>query len=184
MKKQFLAKLLVLAMVLTMVPVTILAASAATNTASNNDYSYSVAADTMPEELPESGVIEALPQGGVSNAVIKDEIVEALAIDDDGNIVLKLVTTDAKKVSVSLPVSALVAKSDDNNGLSFECSQVKVTVPGDQLAKAMGVKDGKASSKTLSIVVEPSANADELPTVTFYVDWKVVNIKGVTFEKV
>ncbi len=178
MKKQFLAKLLVLAMVLTMVPVTILAASAATSTADNNDYSYSVAADTIPEELPESGVIEALPQGGVSNAVISATIVEALPIDDDGNIVLKLVTTDAKKVSVSLPISALTEKSDVENGLSFECSQVKITIPGSQLAKAM--KDGK----TLSIVVETSANADELPTVTVYVDWKVVNIKGITFDKV
>ena len=178
MKKQFLAKLLVLAMVLTMVPVTILAASAAASTADNNDYSYSAAADTKPEELPESGVIEALPQGGVSNAVIGESIVEALPIDDDGNIVLKLVTTGAKKVSVSLKVSALTEKSDVENGLSIECSQVKITVPGSQLAKAM--KDGT----TLSVVIETSANADELPTVTFYVDWKVVDIKGVTYDKV
>lgn len=176
MKKQFIAKLLVLAMVLSMVPVTILAASAAT-AGNNNDYYYSIAADTTIEELPEDGVIVAKVVGGIANLPLSKGIVEALSIDENGNVVLKVTAAGADKVSVTLSIADFIAKSENDLGLYFECSLGKVTIPASQLAKA--IKDGT----TLAIVMLPAVDEESLPSVTVYVDWKPVDIKGMVIEK-
>lgn len=206
MKKQFLAKLLVLAMVLTMVPFTILAASAEdsaqdspdavtetptpedpdsngdTNnnggTTANDDYSYSVAADAViPEELPEDGVIVVKAVGGIANAVLPTSLVADMPVDDSGNKVIKLDTSDATvKVSVTVEVEALVDENGDETGVSIECTQGTITIPGDQLAKK--VAEVKATS--IAIVIVPAAAGAEvqIPDVTVYLNWIATKIPG------
>lgn len=184
MKKQFLAKLLVLAMVLTMVPVTILAASAAAGDGNVNkdyDYSYSIAADTSFEALPDDGVFVLDVRGGVANLPLSDELVKALTVDDNGNIVLKIDAAGAEKVSVTLSAAALAAKSEDkDNGVYAECFGYKITIPGDQLVKAVKA----ANAKTVSIVIVPAAAGaeDPAPSVTVYLDWVATTIRGMTVK--
>lgn len=185
MKKQFLAKLLVLAMVLTMVPAVILAASA---TAGNDptankeyDYSYSVAADTALSELPEDGVIVAKPVGGVSNVVLSKDLVASIPVED-GVKVIKLDTTGAEKVSVTIDVAGLAVEDGEDgdvHGVTIECTQAIITIPGDQLTKAVA----KAEAEFVAIVITPvPADAAEgtLPGCTVYLDWVATKIPGMT----
>ena len=74
MKKQFIAKLLVLALVLFMVPATILAASAAT--AGNNSGYYDVYEDTtvrVNEPVPETGA-DLTIKSSVATIIIPNEV--------------------------------------------------------------------------------------------------------------
>lgn len=189
MKKQFLAKLLVLAMVLTMVPVTFLAASADNATAvgngeceakpANDVYSYSVAADTvLPDELPEDGVISVAVVGGTANVVMTKKLVALLPVVD-GKKVVKLDTAGASTVSVTYTVEDLVTEDGKGTGVEIQCTQGTISIPSDQLQKAIA----KVEAKSLAIILVPSAVENELPNVTVYLDWIATKIPGMARTK-
>lgn len=167
MKKQFVAKLLVLVMVLAMVPVTALVASAAGETAagscnSNNNYYYvySVAADTVVDvEDIKDGKISANAVGSTVLVPLKAEVASTLV--KDGMFALEVeLDGDLEKVAISVPAEVL-AKA----GLDITTPLGKITISAEKLAKAIG------DAKYVMIVFEVREDATY---VMIYADWKVV----------
>ena len=101
MKKQFIAKLLVLAMVLSMVTVTAFATNAAGSRAGSaggsngsGSSSYTPPVDTtvrVDDPVSEDGTIEATVVNGTAKVALSDKAVESLAdLAEDGEITLEL----------------------------------------------------------------------------------------------
>ncbi len=141
MKKQFIAKLLVLALVLSMVPATILAASAAAGTdnpTANNGGYYDVYEDTtvrVNEPVPEGGVIEAKVVAGTATVTLNTKAVESLAdLAQDGEIALEIKSEGATKVDVSLPAAALIKVAEETGAdLTIKSSVATITIPNEVL---------------------------------------------------
>lgn len=134
MKKQFIAKLLVLALVLSMVPATILAASAAgTNSGYNGGY-YDVYEDTtvrVNEPVPETGVIEAKVVAGTATVTLNAKAVESLAnLAQGGSIELEIKSEGATKVEVYLDAAALIKVAEETGAdLTIKSSVATITIP-------------------------------------------------------
>lgn len=134
MKKQFIAKLLVLAMVLSMVPVTILAAGAA----SNNGGYYDVYEDTtvrVNEPVSEDGVIEAKVVAGKATVSLNAKAVESLAdLAKDGEIALEIKDEGATQVDVSFPAKTLTEVAKETGAdLTIKSSVATITIPNEVL---------------------------------------------------
>lgn len=130
MKKQFIAKLLVLAMVLSMVPVTILAASAA---GSNGGY-YDVYVDTtvrVNESVSSDGTIEVKVVNGKASVALNAKAVESLAdLAKDGAITLEIKAEGATKVDVSFPAKALTEVAKETGAdLTIKSDVATITIP-------------------------------------------------------
>ena len=135
MKKQFIAKLLVLAMVLSMVPVTILAANAS---GSNGGY-YSVYEDTtvrVNEPVSADGAIEAKVVNGKATVALNAKAVESLAdLAKNGEIALEIEAEGATKVDVSFPAKALTEVAKETGAdLTIKSSVATITIPNAVLA--------------------------------------------------
>lgn len=135
MKKQFIAKLLVLAMVLSMVPVTILAANAS---GSNGGY-YSVYEDTtvrVNEPVSADGAIEAKVVNGKAAVALNAKAVESLAdLAKNGEIALEIKAEGATKVDVSFPAKALTEVAKETGAdLTIKSSVATITIPNAVLA--------------------------------------------------
>ena len=135
MKKQFIAKLLVLAMVLSMVPVTILAANAS---GSNGGY-YSVYEDTtvrVNEPVSADGAIEAKVVNGKATVALNAKAVESLAdLAKNGEIALEIKAEGATKVDVSFPAKALTEVAKETGAdLTIKSSVATITSPNAVLA--------------------------------------------------
>ncbi len=135
MKKKFIAKLLVLALVLSMVPATILAASAtgANPTANDGGY-YDVYEDTtvhLNEAVPETGVIEAKVVAGVATVTLNAKAVESLAdLAKDGEIALEIKSEGATKVEAYLDSAALIKVAEETSAdLTIKSSVATITIP-------------------------------------------------------
>ena len=136
MKKKFIAKLLVLALVLSMVPATILAASATAaggNTANDGGY-YDVYEDTtvrVNEAVPETGVIEAKVVAGVATVTLNAKAVESLAdLAKDGEIALEIKAEGATKVEAYLDSAALIKVAEETSAdLTIKSSVATITIP-------------------------------------------------------
>lgn len=135
MKKQFTAKLLVLAMVLSMVPVTILAANAS---GSNGGY-YSVYEDTtvrVNEPVSADGAIEAKVVNGKATVALNAKAVESLAdLAKNGEIALEIKAEGATKVDVSFPAKALTEVAKETGAdLTIKSPVAVITIPNAVLA--------------------------------------------------
>ncbi len=151
MKKQLIAKLLVLAMVLAMVPVTILTTGANVAAASNDGY-YSVAVDTAvaaPTTVDagdikvEAGeaVVNAKVVNGTANVTVSEKAVESLFEQAEGDaLVLKIEAKGATKVDVSIPAKALTAAGEKSGkALTTQLGDVAtITIPNEALASVFG----------------------------------------------
>lgn len=149
MKKQFIAKLLVLALVLSMVPVTILAASAG-----SNDGYYYVSADTTvvsstttvdPGDVTVEGgeaVIEATVVGGAAKVVLPEKTVEALAEQATAGeeLVLTIEAPGATKLDLSLSAKSLTALGETTGSdLTVKLGDVaSISIPNDALTSVFG----------------------------------------------
>jgi len=149
MKKQLIAKLLVLAMVLAMVPATVLAASAGDNT--NYGY-YSVAVDTTtatsaPTTVVNAGditvengetTIEAKVVNGEAVVSLNAKAIEKLFENVEGDaVVLKIEAEGATTVGTSLPGKALAAAAEKSGSSTFSVQLGEVatiTIPNEALA--------------------------------------------------
>lgn len=135
MKKKFIAKLLVLALVLSMVPATILAASAAgANPTANDGGYYDVYEDTtvrVNEAVPETGVIEAKVVAGVATVTLNAKAVESLAdLAKDGEIALEIKAEGATKVEAYLDSAALIKVAEETSAdLTIKSSVATITIP-------------------------------------------------------
>lgn len=149
MKKQFIAKLLVLVMVLTMVPGTMLVSKAA---ASNNQYYY-VPADTSVSTSSASSVdakdittadgeatIKVTVKNGVSAVTLTAKAVEGLAdVAADGAITLVLEDDGAEKLNLSFPAKEMKKLAEDTSAdLTIKSSVATITIPNNVLASALG----------------------------------------------
>lgn len=133
MKKQIIAKLLVLAMVLAMVPVTVLAASAA---GSNLGYSanygyYSIGKDTSVVNKPIDGNKIDASSGSV---VVNDSIIASFAaLVKDGQMVVEL-SGDTDSILFTCSVKALAALAADTGAdLVFKTNFAIITFPNELL---------------------------------------------------
>lgn len=136
MKKQFIAKLLVLALVLSMVPVAILAGSAAT-AGSNGGY-YAVYEDTtvrVNEPVSSDGAIEAKVVNGKATVALNAKAVESLAdLAKDGEITLEVKAEGATKVDVSFPAKALTEVAKETGAdLTIKSDVATITIPNTVL---------------------------------------------------
>lgn len=136
MKKQTIAKLLVLVMVLTMVPVTILAASAATAAGSNSGY-YAIYEDTTVRVNDTvDGAIKATVVGGKATVVLNTTAVESLAeLESNGEIVLEIKAEGASRLEVTFPAKALTDLAKKTGAdLTIKSDVVTITIPNDVLS--------------------------------------------------
>jgi len=155
MKKQFIAKLLVLAMVLAMVPVTVLAANAAAGDQKScpdtGCVAYSAPDTTVvtttavdaSEVTVEDGeaVIEAKVVNGTANVTLNEKAVEKLFEGAEGDtLVLKIEAEGATKVNTSLPAKALTAAGEKTGAaLTVELGDVAtITIPNEGLSSVFG----------------------------------------------
>lgn len=133
MKKQTIAKLLVLVMVLAMVPVTILAASA---TGSNGGY-YNVYEDTTVRVNDTvDGAIKATVVGGKATVALSAKAVESLTDQvKDGVITLEIEAEGATKIDVTFPAQALTALAKETGAdLTIKSPVVTITIPNEVLS--------------------------------------------------
>lgn len=141
MKKQFIAKLLVLAMVLSMVPVTILAAGATDAVSLNSGY-YSVADDaTVKGPVASDGVVEAEVSFGKAKVVLNTKAAESLAdLAKDGEIVVEIKAEGADRIDVSLPSKALTEVAEETGAdLTIKSDVATITIPNTVLTNEFGV---------------------------------------------
>lgn len=173
MKKQFIAKLVVLAMVLAMVPVTVLAASAAgSNYGYSPDYGYySVGDDTIVVIAPGGAAdgsfkLTVDKDKGVANAIVNDSVISSLAdLAKDGKVVLKLEADGASTVNFTCSAKALAKLAADSGAdLVMEFGSFTITIPNDVLAEI-------GSAGTARITIE---TVDDGVTVTLEVAGEVV----------
>ena len=162
MKKQFIAKLLVLAMVLSMVPVTILAANAS---GSNGGY-YSVYEDTtvrVNEPVSADGAIEAKVVNGKATVALNAKAVESLAdLAKNGEIALEIEAEGATKVDVSFPAKALTEVAKETGAdLTIKSPVAVITIPNAVLANEFtGFGNMKVSAQATGSSVGFSIQAD------------------------
>lgn len=140
MKKQFIAKLLVLAMVLSMVPVTILAASAAGSGSGSGSGSggYYTPVDTtvrVNEPISADGVIEVKVVNGTATVALNAKAVESLAdLAKGGEITLEIKAEGATKVDVSFPAKALTEVAKETGAdLTIKSNVATITIPNTVL---------------------------------------------------
>lgn len=168
MKKQFIAKLLVLVMILAMVPATALATGAAgTNAGSNNagsnsgsgsntiikdtdvilpiDSGTSAAAAALGSDkvTVEEGtaVIKAAVVDGTATAMLTDAAVKKLAnAAKDGEITLVIDDEGASKLNVCFPARALTTLAKKTGAdLTIESSVATITLSNALITKSAGV---------------------------------------------
>lgn len=133
MKKQFIAKLLVPAMVLSMVPVTILAASAAgENRGYNTGYGggSTYVDTTVRVNEPVNGELKG------DNIALSTTAVESLAdLVKDGEIVLTIDVGDSTKLTVSFPAKAMTEVAKETGAdLTIKSAVANITIPNSVLA--------------------------------------------------
>lgn len=148
MKKQLIAKLLVLAMAVAMVPVTILAASADNNKGYSTDYGYySVGVDTavVSQPIPDgatTAAFKAKAVDGVATYVINDSVIESLAklVNKDGVIEVELECEgDGTTFVFTCSAKALAKLAGDTKAdLAFKTAIGTVTIPNSVLAESIG----------------------------------------------
>ena len=162
MKKQFIAKLLVLAMVLSMVPVTILAANAS---GSNGGY-YGVYVDTtvrVNEPVSSDGTIEVKVVNGKATVALNAKAVESLAdLAKNGEIALEIEAEGATKVDVSFPAKALTEVAKETGAdLTIKSPVAVITIPNAVLANEFtGFGNMKVSAQATGSSVGFSIQAD------------------------
>ena len=174
MKKQFIAKLLALALVLSMVPVAVIGASAA---GSNGGY-YDVYEDTTPVSTTEvdasdvavengSATIEAKVVGGAATVVVSEKALEAMAEQVTGDeLVLKVEAPGATKVDVSIPAKALTAFAEKTGAnLTYEMGDVAtISIPNEALATVFGTSgnakiSAQASGSNIGFSIQVSGRS-------------------------
>ncbi|MBD5161519.1 MAG: hypothetical protein HDT14_05780 [Oscillibacter sp.] len=163
MKKQFIAKLLVLVMVLAMVPATALAVSAAGTSEGNNPYGnnpYSGNKDTsvfLPIDSNTSTAAAALGAdkiaveegAAVINATVTDDVATVMLTDAavkkladavvDGKITLVINGEDAGKINVCLPARALTSLAKKTSAdLTIESSVATISISNDLITAKAG----------------------------------------------
>ena len=184
MKKQFIAKLLALALVLSMVPLTVLAASAEGDTSNNNDNTNTgstgpVYVDTTPvtptttvdaaEVTVENGsaTIEATVVGGNATVVVPEKALDAMAEQVTGDeLVLKIEAPGATKVDVSIPAKALTAFAEKTGAnLTYELGDVAtISIPNEALATVFGTSgnakiSAQASGNSIGFTIQVSGRS-------------------------
>lgn len=184
MKKQFIAKLLALALILSMVPVAILGASAVEE-AGNNSNSGSASTgpiyvDTTPVTPPTttvdasdvtvedgSATIEAKVVAGSATVVVPEKTLEAMAEQVTGDeLVLKIEAPGATKVDVSIPAKALTAFAEKTGAnLTYELGDVAtISIPNDALATVFGTSgnakiSAQASGNSIGFSIQVSGRS-------------------------
>lgn len=147
MKKQFIAKLLVLALVLSMVPVSIVAASAAgsaetcpdtcpTRPGSSGGYTAPDTTVRVDEPVSADGVIEVKVVAGTATVALNAKAVESLAdLAKDGEITLEIKAEGATKIDVSFSAKALTAVAKETGAdLTIKSNVATITIPNTVLA--------------------------------------------------
>ncbi len=172
MKKQFIAKLLALALVLSMVPVAVIGASAA---GSNGGY-YDVYEDTTPVSTVDASdvavedgsvTIEAKVVGGAATVVVSEKALEAMAEQVTGDeLVLKIEAPGATKVDVSIPAKALSDFAEKTGAaLTYELGDVAtISIPNEALATVFGTSgnakiSAQASGSSIGFTIQVSGRA-------------------------
>ena len=172
MKKQFIAKLLVLAMVLSMVPVTILAASAAgsgSGSGSGSGGYYTPVDNTVRvnEPISSDGVIEVKVVNGTATVALNAKAVESLAdLAKGGEITLEIKAEGATKVDVSFPAKALTAFAEKTGAnLTYELGEVAtISIPNEALATVFGTSgnakiSAQASGSSIGFTIQVSGRS-------------------------
>ena len=186
MKKQCIAKLLTLALVLAMVPVAIISASAVEGeTAGNNNNSNTgstgpIYVDTTPVTPPTttvdasdvtvengSATIEAKVVGGNATVVVPEKALEAMAEQVTGDeLVLKIEAPGATKVDVSIPAKALTAFAEKTGAnLTYELGEVAtISIPNEALATVFGTSgnakiSAQASGSSIGFTIQVSGRS-------------------------
>lgn len=184
MKKQFIAKLLALALVLSMVPAGVMAASASAATApggeqsQNNGY-YVVYEDTsvrVSEPVAADGVIEAKVVAGTAIVTLNSTAVESLAdLAQGGEIALEIKSEGATKVEVNLAAQALIGVAEETGAdLTIKSSVATITIPNEVLVNEFtGIGSVKVSVQATGSSVGFSIQASGKA---------LKNIKGLTVE--
>ena len=154
MKKQFIAKLLVLALVLSMVPVAVIGASAA---GSNGGY-YDVYEDTTPVTPPTTTV-------DASDVTVEDGSAPTEQVTGD-ELVLKIEAPGATKVDVSIPAKALTAFAEKTGAnLTYELGEVAtISIPNEALATVFGTSgnakiSAQASGSSIGFTIQVSGRS-------------------------
>lgn len=176
MNKKFIAKLLVLAMMVAMVPAVVVSASADSN--GNYGY-YSVSVDTtvrVNEPISSDGTIEVKVVGGTASVTLGTKAVESLAdLAKNGEIVLEIKADGANKVDVSIPAKALATVAEKTGAdLTIKSDVATVTIPNEALTTELG------NSGNLSISVQATGSS-----VNFSIQASgkaLKNIKGLKVE--
>ena len=185
MKKQFIAKLLALALVLSMVPAGVMAASAAAvggptegQTSNNNGY-YVVYEDTsvrVSEPVAADGVIEATVVAGTAIVTLNSTAVESLAdLAQGGEIALEIKSEGATKVEVNLAAQALIGVAEETGAdLTIKSSVATITIPNEVLVNEFtGIGSVKvpvqATGSSVGFSIQASGKA-------------LKNIKGLSVE--
>lgn len=185
MKKQFIAKLLVLALVLSTVPAAILSVSAAgeedntANTAASNGGYYDVYVDTtvrVNEPVSTDGTIEAKVVGGKATVILTNNAVESLTdLAKDGEITLEIKDEGATKLDVSYSAKLMTKVAKETGAdLTIKSTVATITIPNDVLTNeftnAGNVKISvQSSSNSMGFSIQASGRA-------------LKNIKGVKVE--
>lgn len=172
MKKQLIAKLLVLGMVLAMLPAAAMASSNtaaadANKTYANDVYDFGFVFDdtvttTTPAEKPEE---PAEPETTLPDVTAPVEVEETVSEEDAANLVKAAVEADVEvltvtvETKVAMPAAALADLADAGKGYAVTTSAATITVSSEALAAI--VKDAET--------VEISAEANEDGTVTIAV---------------
>lgn len=185
MKKQFIAKLLALALVLSMVPAAILAASAEETSTNNNNNSNTgstgpVYVDTTPVTPPTTTVdatevkvengsttVEAKVVAGAATVVVPQKALEAMAEQVTGDeLVLKVEAKGATKVDVSIPAKALTAFAEKTGAaVTFEMGEVAtISIPNEALATVFGTSgnakiSAQASGSSIGFTIQVSGRS-------------------------
>lgn len=179
MKKQFIAKLLALALVLSMVPAGVMAASAAAGPTQNNNGYYVVYEDTsvrVSEPVAADGVIEAKVVAGTAIVTLNSTAVESLAdLAQGGEIALEIKSEGATKVEVNLAAQALIGVAEETGAdLTIKSSVATITIPNEVLVNEFtGIGSVKVSVQATGSSVGFSIQASGKA---------LKNIKGLTVE--
>ena len=161
MKKQFIAKLLVVALVLSMVPVTLVASAAG----STGGY-YGVYVDTtvrVNEPVSSDGTIEVKVVNGKATVALNAKAVESLAdLAKNGEIALEIKAEGATKVDVSFPAKALTEVAKETGAdLTIKSPVAVITIPNAVLANEFtGFGNMKVSAQATGSSVGFSIQAD------------------------
>lgn len=169
MNKKFLAKLLALALVLTMVPATILAASATTEGSDNTCPDSTCPDSTCPggstssvgdsyvdttvrvdTTVPEDGAVEVKVVNGTAKVALSEKAVESLAeLVEDDEIVLEIKAENATKIDVSLSAKALASVAAETGAdLTIKSSVATITIPNEALSTELGTGTLRVSAQS------------------------------------